>query len=259
MTDDTIVRPDEATSPESSLTEAPAPADDLDSLLSEWDAKVTPQPEPATGAENQQTDQPVDPQSWEDLLGPDPKVAELQGRVDALQTEAHRARELEAFKSFADDLQTQLPSFLPADYAEMKLRSMAHDPVICAAFDLRNVDKSAANLELAKVTRAFLQLQQDPAADPKRLQELRDYGTRLEIAIQSPAILRKARLDILNAANKLPKPIDEDATQVHLDVAAAVRDGGSGRGIPPEPPVQLGRLSDAEYRAYLREIGINGF
>jgi hypothetical protein len=95
MTNDTIVRPDEATSPESSLTEAPpAPADDLDSLLNEWDTKVgQQQPEPAADvnvSDNTPTGQPLDQQSWEDLLGPDPKVAELQGRVDALQMHPER-------------------------------------------------------------------------------------------------------------------------------------------------------------------------
>jgi len=60
-------------------------------------------------------------------------------------------------------------------------------------------------------------------------------------------------------AGKLKPPIDDEATADRNMVYAAIRDGGSGRGIPPEPPVQLGNLSDAEYRAYLRQIGINGF
>src|SRR5262249_41071940 len=76
----------------------------------------------------------------------------------------------------ASDLQKLLPSWAPPDYARLKLESLAHDPHIALAWDLRNVDKSAANLELAKVTQAFLELQRNPAADPKRMQELREYG-----------------------------------------------------------------------------------
>ena len=56
---------------------------------------------------------------------------------------------------------------------------------------------------------------------------------------------------ILNEAHKLPKPIDEDATQVHMDVAAAVR--GASAPIMPEKAPDLSKMSDAELRRYTLE------
>jgi hypothetical protein len=253
MTDDTIVKPDEETSPE--VSSPPAPADDgIQALLDEYDRANALQSDqtPTTEEGGQARDNALD----ELIAGFDnsadkQRIDELTQQVDGYRTAEHRRSELEAFNEFSADLQTQLPPHAPPDYAKLKLESLAHDPVICAAWDLRNVDRKAASAELAKVTQAFLQLQANPAADQKRLQELREYGTRLEIAVQSPAILRKARNDILNAANKLPKPIDEAATQVHMEVAAAVR--GASAPVTPEPPPDLSKMSDAELRRYTLE------
>jgi hypothetical protein len=234
-------------------TTTPPPDSDLDSLLAEFDAK-TAQPEPETaldpGGIQPQNDAPD--QSWESLLGPDPKVAELQSQVDALQTEAHRAKELEAFSEFADDLQKQLPSWLPLDYAESKLRALAHSPELCLAFDLRNIDRKAANLELQKVQAALWQLQQNPQADPTRVQQLQQYGQRLEIAVAAPGILRKARLDIINEAAKLKPPIDEEVSGWRSEIAQSMR----GASIPvdwKEPSPDFGKMDDATFKKYTLE------
>jgi hypothetical protein len=191
-----------------------------------------------------------------ELSGPSPdqqRISELTGQVDSLRAEEFRRGELQAFNDMAADLQQQLPSFVPPDYAEMRLKALAHDQTIALAWDLRNTDKAAAQFELARVTREFLQLKQDPAADPKRLQELSQYGARLEIAISAKAILRKVRLDVINAAAKLPKPLDDEANAVRADIAHLMKEGGSGRERPPEPQVQLGGLDTQEYRRHVRE------
>jgi hypothetical protein len=248
MTDSNTVAEEQphVTAPEPAA--APAAEQSIDDLIGEYErANATPET-----TEQQAPDNELD-QFIASLDGSADrqKIEELTGQVDALQTEAHRVRELEAFKSFADDVQGQMPSWAPPDYAEMKLCSLAHDPVISAAWDLRNVDRKAASVELAKVTQAFLQLQQDPAADQKRLQELRDYGTRLEIAIQSPAILRKARLDILNEAKKLPPPIDSEVSAWRAEIAQSMR----GASMPldfKEPAPNFAGMSDAEFRDFTR-------
>ena len=246
---DTIVEPREEVVVEQS-TAAPAPDNDLDSLLAQWDATVG-KAEPATDAvpeQNLSSEQTLN-QQIADLLGPDPKVAELQGRVDSLRAEEYRRGELRAFNEMAADLQQHMPSWAPPDYAEAKLKALAHDQTISLAWELRNTDRDAAKQELLKVRWELMQ--PNTAADPKRVQELQQYGARLEIAVNANAILRKARLDIINGAAKLPKPIDEDATQVHMDVAAAVR--GASAPITPEPPPDLSKMSDAELRRYTLE------
>jgi hypothetical protein len=149
-------------------------------------------------------------------------------------------------------LQKQLPSFVPPDYAEMKLRSLAHDPELCLAFDLRNVDKRAAHLELAKVGVALTQLQQNPQADAAQIRQLQEYGHRLQVAVNAPAILRKARLDIINEAAQLKPPIDEDTTAWRAEIAASMR----GASMPvdwKEPAPYFSRMSDAEFRDITRK------
>jgi hypothetical protein len=228
------------------------PVDDLDSLLQEFDAKTAvADPPPESDANNvgqdgqapneieqllqefQQPTQNLSAHDWE-------AYNKLTGEVSSLRAAEHRRAELEAFTKYADELQTQMPSWAPPDCARLRLESLAHDPTIAAAWDLRGADPKAANLELQKVQVALFQLQQNPAADPKQVQALQQYGQRLQVAVNSPAILRKARLDIINEARKLPKPIDEDATQVHLDVAAAVR-GASGPLDLKDPRLILAR------------------
>jgi hypothetical protein len=254
------LKPDDVVSPPGTTTPPPepAPADELDSLLKQWDDSVgkaeatqSDQTTPET-TEQQTHDNALDELiAGLDNSADEKRISDLQGQVDALQTEAHRAKELEAFKSFADDLQGQLPSFVPPDYAEMKLRSLAHDPELCLAFDLRNTDRKAASLELAKVQNSLLQLQQNPAADPAQVRQLQEYGYRLQVAVNAPAILRKARLDIINEAAKLKPPVDEDVTAWRAEIAASMR----GASMPldfKEPPPNFGQMSDAEFRDFTK-------
>jgi hypothetical protein len=242
----------------------PTPDTDLDALLREYDEKTASQApestESASGAdvsaESDIRSQSVDEQIADLLRSPEDtqRIDELTQQVDGFRTAEHRRAELEAFDKFADDLQTQMPNWVPADYTRAKLQALAHDPQIALAWDLRNVDKSAAHLELAKVQVALNQLQQNPtAADPKRVEELQQYGARLQVAVNSAAILRKARLDILNEAAKLKPPIDEEVTATRMELAQIIREGGSGRGMPPEKPPDLSRMSDAELRRYTLE------
>jgi hypothetical protein len=225
------------------------PDSDLDSLLAEFDAKTQSDQPPTT-----ETEQPRDNAIDELLAGysaDEKRISDLQGQVDTLQMEAHRAKELDAFSEYASDIQAQLPSWLPPDWAETKLRSLAHDKELCLAFDLRAVDRKAANFELQKVQAALWQLQQNPQADPARVKQLNDYAYRLNVAVTAPAILRKARLDIINAAARLKPPIDEDTTAWRAEIAASMR----GASMPldfKDPPPNFGQMSDAEFRDYTK-------
>jgi hypothetical protein len=249
-------KPDDVVSYNASQdTKSPPESDDISQLLAEFDAKTAQPAEPATDgnvSDNVSADE-LD-RLIADLSQPSPdqqRITELTGQVDSLRAEEFRRGELAAFNEMAEGLQQAMPSWAPPDYAEMRLKALAHDQIIALAWELRNVDKVAAQFELTKVTREFLQLKQDPAADPKRVQELQQYGARLEIAISANAILRKARLDIINEAAKLKPPYDPDATQIHMDVAAAVR-GASAPLDLKEPEPEYGKLSASEGRQLVK-------
>src|SRR5207248_10350085 len=122
-----------------------------------------------------------------------------------------------------------------------KLESLAHNPEICLAWDLRGTDRASASAELARVQLALAQLQRDPNADPQKVAELNQYGYKLQVAVNSPAILRKVSLDILNEARKIPPAIDEDATAWRAEIAAAMK--GATAKVQPEPPPQYGKMS----------------
>jgi hypothetical protein len=80
---------------------------------------------------------------------------------------------------------------------------------------------------------------------------LNQLAYKLNVAANSAAILRKARLSILNEANKLPPPIDSEMTDLHYEVAAAVP-SASGK-VEPERPPDLSRMTDNEFREYTRK------
>jgi hypothetical protein len=247
----------------------PAPQDDLDRLLAEYDAGVPKQseanPEPATDGLTKPTDAPVH-QSLDQLLAlsTDPRISQLEGELagvrseaEQLRAEAHRQQEWAAFQEYASDLQKRMPEWVPDGYAELKLKALAHDPTIAAAFDYRNVDRAAANLELQKVQAALAHLQSNPTAlallqqsNPTRVQELQQYANKLNIAVNSAAILRKATLDIIREAEKLPPPIDPDATAWRNEISWAVKSASAKRIA--EPPPAFGRMTDNEFRDWKR-------
>src|SRR5262249_31449379 len=152
---------------------APAspPADDFDSLLREFDERTAQQPETVPDNSAHTSQAPDIDALLAEFGGPSAeqqRIDELTQQVDGFRTAEHRRAELQAFNQYADDLQKQLPSFLPEGYARLKLESLAYDPLICAAFDMRNVDARAAKAELQKVQVTLAQLQLNPAADPKQ-------------------------------------------------------------------------------------------
>jgi hypothetical protein len=152
----------------------------------------------------------------------------------------------------------EVAPWLPPDYADMKLRALAHDETLRLAWDVRHVNPQQAAVDLAVVTHTLKQLQADPNANPAEIKQLTTLARQLDAAMRSPAILRNARNQILAEAKKLKPPYDPEASQIRDDVAWAVRQ--AQHGDIPEPPVNLGQLTDAEYRNYLRKnFNISGF
>jgi hypothetical protein len=57
--------------------------------------------------------------------------------------------------------------------------------------------------------------------------------------------------DVQKRAEKVLPMIDREQTQIHMDVAAAVR--GASAPITPEPPPDLGRMDDQTFRKWKLE------
>jgi len=226
---------------------APEPSDDLDRLLQEYQAATD---KPVEAVSDQEAPADLD-QQLQDLLGPDPKVAELQGQLNDLRTRVRAAEELKAFNEFAGDLQKQLPSWVPEDYARVKLESLAHDPVARLAWETRHIDPKAASLDLAHVQHALMRLQADPNADPAKVQELNRLGYQLSVAANSASILRQARNQIIKEANALKPPIDPEATADRDAIAQAIREGQGPINIPEAPP-NFATMSDREFKDFTR-------
>jgi hypothetical protein len=245
--------------PVSQLTPANEP-DELSQLLKEYDEATAAKSEPEPVATDPAADNTGDAQTSElDALlarytAPDPRISELEGELagvrgeaDRLRAEAHRAQEWQAFQDYAKSLQDQLPPHLPEGWAELKLKAMAHDPQIALAFDYRGVDRQAVSAELARAQLVHAAFQR--ANDP-RIGELNQYIGKLNIAMNAQSILRKARLDILNEANKLPPPLDQEATELKADIAWNMK--SQGKRVA-EPPPNYGSMDSHTFRRSVRE------
>lgn len=68
--------------------------------------------------------------------------------------------------------------------------------------------------------------------------------------MNSARILRNAKNEIKKMVAEY-RPIDDDQTQIRMEVSAAVR--GASAKITPEPPANLGRLSEQEFRQWKRD------
>src|SRR6516165_3354057 len=123
MTDTAIEeQPHDVTAPVEDIpsTGVSAPADDLDTLLPEYDAKTAPaesESETSTdGGEPQ--NEPFDRQALEDLFGPSPRVAELEGELTSVRQQELDRQSRSDFEGFAKKLQADLDNpNIPEDFA----------------------------------------------------------------------------------------------------------------------------------------------
>jgi hypothetical protein len=233
---------------------------DLDALLEQFTAATNKPAEPDAPTS---PDAPVQDASSNDLdallrdLAPseDQKRADaLQGQLNDLQSQMHRERELAAFNSYADDLAkqvVQVAPHAPDGWAKLKLESFAHDPEIRLAWDTRYINPQDAARDLAHVQFTLKQLQGDPNADPKQVQELNKLAYQLNIAAQSHSILRRVNLNILKEARLLPLPLDPDASADRAAVAFAVKEASSGD--IPQPPIDFSTMTNPEFYEWCRK------
>jgi hypothetical protein len=234
------------------------PADDyLQKALAEYDASVRPQPPPAPVQPPPSSDA-ID-QLLAELSTPSPAERQQAAQLTALQSENAQLKghlryqaDLADFEKLAGEVQSKLPAHVPEDYAAINFKAMAAErPEIALAFDLRHVDQRAASVELNRVQIALGLLQRDPLADPNRITALTQYAQQLNLARNSAAILRAARQEVIKRAERLRPPLDEAATADREAVAASVRSAGGK--VAPEPPPNLGQLTDRQFREWGRQ------
>jgi hypothetical protein len=274
MTDAAVApRPDDDAAdvaPAAPAAPAAAPAgDDLDGYLSEYTngtSQPAAQPSPATSAApHDEIDALLaelsQPTSHEPLFNQGNDAQQqvqaqdhLQSRLDVLTSENQQLkqfvthqRDVRDFGRLAAEVQSKLPDHLPSDYAETQLLAAAiNNPTLQAAFDYRSVDPRLAAQELRQV-----EMQLNHAATlPAQREMLQQHAQRLNIALHSKAILRRAMIEIRDRAES-HRPLDPIATAEHDAVAAAVR-GASGKASP-EPPPNFGAMSDAELRRFTKQ------
>jgi hypothetical protein len=244
-----------ATTPDSSATPTPPSksSGDLDDLLSEFDAAVPPSPKDDSGAGAAEVDPELQNEAAAALREMEPRaqnddvLAALQNENLAWRQEARRAADVADFTELASSIQKQLPEHVPDDYAATQLLALsAINPNLKAAFDLRNADRRAADLQLRKVEAA---LASDPNAPKEKVAALWQYGNRLGLALNAKEIIKRATNEVVRRA-KAFKPIDPDATADREMVAAAVRD--AHHKIEPTAPPDLSELSNRELRDHVR-------
>src|SRR5262249_2760877 len=158
------------------------------------------------------------------------------------------------FDKMASDLQSELPSHLPSDYAANALwAAAAKDHNLVAAFEARKQDVKAAASQFAQLEALYNQLARDPNPDARKQEAiawLQQQGQQLGIIMNSAEIIRRAKAAIIKTAKEHPA-YDDEATQTRLAVAAAVR--GASAPIMPDPPPNFGRMTDQEFRNWKRE------
>lgn len=265
---------DDAQAPQPDSTSEVQPLDDLDKLLREFDEGVghtdpasgeTPQPDPAAeveqllaqlaGHQRQATESASEnyrlQQEREGWKGAAENATAMLREV---QTILWREGEQAAFSRFADELQKRMPDHVPSDYAEAWLRTAASkDQTLAIAWDARNTNPMAIQVEIDKCQRVMVALMSNPMADKSQLPALEQYWTKLQVAARSKEILSAARGACLEEARKA-KPIDEEVTADIAGVVASLRSGANGKA-PVEKAPWLGGMTDQQFAEYKRQFG----
>jgi hypothetical protein len=245
------------------LNETPAeppsdPISDLDRVLAEYD-QGTVQPTP----------DPTQPSEIDQILaayGDDTAIKQQNDAVAALQNEVSSLRAQEQaridqadFERACTDLQRQCGPHVDDHYAERELKSALVDrPELLQVWRNRNVtpDKiQAADREFRQLEAQYNRVQLAPDSPQKQqaLAEMQQRGYALGLLMNTPKIISQLRRQVIDRAAKAPLPVDPDATLDRALIVQAIKEGGSGRAAPPQPQVNLGRLTAQEYRNYVRE------
>jgi hypothetical protein len=213
-----------------------------------------------------------------DIAQRDRQVAELRGTVGQLQQtiaaeqfRQHQARAFQDFSRLTAQEQSKLDGLdVPENHVEtFLLAEAARDPELTRAFEGRYYTPPGP-LQRAQLERAIMQhgenlarealLIADPAqrrmaeanihAEMRRLYE-NTFPDPATYRASAAAYVRKA-IDRMHREARRPR-IDLDATNDRLAVAQAVR-GASSNKLPPEPPPNLGKMTDGEFKRYTEQF-----
>ena len=211
-----------------------------------------------------------------DIAQRDHQVAELQQTVGQLQNaiaqevaRQHQQRSIADFERLAASEQAKLEG-LDVDENHVRrwmLAEAAQDPQLREAWDARYYQppgpleraRIAADIQQWGEGQAKLALQLPARARQEAERNIHAEMRRLwETAFPDPATYRAnaARyvhkaLDRMHREARKPR-LDPDRTADRWAVAQAVR-GASTSTPPPDPPVNLGRLSEGEFRRHTME------
>jgi hypothetical protein len=256
-------------------TAAPAPADSWDevqSLLDDFDRQTaTPEPDNATeqgAGENGAavSDNELD-KLLADLSAPSAdrqRITDLEGELSSVRAAELDRQSRADFEGFSKKLQATLGPNVDEQFSRTNLLAMAaENPALEAAWRYRNLtdaERRAAGLEFQQLEVLYHRAQQAPD-DPRKAQALaalEQRGQQLGLMMNAHKILNNTWREVQKRASKVAPAIDEQATADHAAVAFAVREASSGD--LPEPQVDLGKLSDVEFRKHLRDkYNISGF
>jgi hypothetical protein len=280
MSTETLEQPHEvATAPVANEPDSPAPAEgmpgesidrSIEDLIDEFD-RVTaqPEPEPAPTIDNGQAQDGQDP--IEELLREfaDPgakdrqRIDELTGEIGSLRAAEFQRAEREAAEAWAADLQSHVSRMnpnIPDDFVRDRLLVMAaENPALEQAWRFRNVsdaELATAKRDFQAAAQLYQQALKAPDTDPRKPEALRfleQRGQHLQLMLGARGVIRSARNAILKRADEVKPPYDPAATEDRELVAQSIRDAGSGRAVPAEPPPNLGKMSDSEFRKYTLE------
>jgi hypothetical protein len=264
VSDTAVIEKEPETAPAELPADVAAPEPSLEDLLADFErATAKPDLEPDG---SQETDAPVEDVDTflNDLNKDAQRVTELEGQLGSLRAVELDRQSRADFEGFSTKLQEQLGPNVDDQFARTNLLSMAvENPALEAAWRYRNLtdaERRAADLEFQQLEVLYHRVQQAPD-DPRKaaaLAEMERRGQELGLMMNARTILGNARRDVLNRARTAQPPIDLEMTALRDEIAWAVRE--SRHGDIPDPPVNLGNLSDAEYRNYLRKnFGIAGF
>jgi hypothetical protein len=290
--DDAIEAPAPAEAPAESEPPSPSPSDDadpLDQLLRQYDdrngngaaasdddivAMLDAANQDAAAQQrnaDQQARSAIDIAQRDRMLAErEQTVAQLQQVIAQEQFRQHQQRSLQDFERLVTGEQAKLEN-LDVDENHVKrwmLSEAAQDSELQRAWEGKYyeppgpIDRAriAANIQQWAEGQAKLALQlSNPLARRMAQQNIESEMRRLwSQAFPDPVTYRANAAEYVNRAlermhREARRPrIDVDLTSDRLAVAAAVR-GASTSKLPPEPPVNLGRLTAGQFAAYTLE------
>jgi hypothetical protein len=232
----------------------------LDDILSEFDAGTqTPPPDPAhnDAALDEILASFGDTQKQADVYAQHQEVVNsLRGEVAALREAEFQKAEMAAFDKFTSDLQTRCGQNVPEDFARTQLlAAMVERPQLRAVWSYRsltNEQLQQADREFRSLERQYNETLREPDSPQKQqlLGQIYRRGERLGLMMNAKTIANQVIRDVIERSNKVQGPIDAEATQSRMEVAAAVR--GASSKVPAELPPNFGTMTDNELRNYTK-------